>query len=154
MDGAVGAGRELVEDARRATIERGRRTAAQDALVSGLIGLATALWLHPMLPLVAAGVVVAVLALVLDVWQTRRRGVRAHRVLDERAVGRSFATYLVVWLPIFLVTAFKDAIAGDPLLGALVGLGVAVTGFVYLRLDDRYQTRRLLTQDHGPWDRV
>jgi len=81
---------------------------------------------------------------------TRRRG----RIFDERSVGASAKRYAVFYVPFAISSLVRPPDEWWPWYSIGVGLLIAGLGFAYLRLDERYQTRRLAQGDYGRHDLV
>ena len=103
-------------------------------------------------PAIATGMgfllAVTVAFAVLDRIFVRRRG----KILDERAVGAHAARFFPMYFVVFAAGVFNPGPEWQPWYSIGVGIVVAVAGFAYLRLDDRYQTRRLAAGDYERYD--
>lgn len=138
---------EALRSARADVVKTSGRPAWADAAAALCFGLAV--WaVSP--PTVTGAVIAFALFLVgiaVILRFTRRRG----RLTDDRAVGLTMAAYA----PFGLVVGLAGMLARDATdrrLTALVALAVALAGFAYLRIIERYQARRLAAGDHGPYD--
>jgi protein-S-isoprenylcysteine O-methyltransferase Ste14 len=103
-------------------------------------------------PAIAAGMgllcAVSVVYAVLD----RRIACRRGKILDERALGAHAARFFPMYFIVFAAAMFHPGDDWQPWYSIGVGTIVALSGFVYLRLEDRYQARRLTAGDYDRYD--
>ena len=140
--------------ARGAIIGITGRPAWKDALLSVPTGVACGVAAGRSTMELAAAAVILTLTMaamiVVEVRSVRRRG----RILDERALGAHAARYAVFYLPLSILGLVRAPDDWWPWYAIAVGVLVAGLGFAYLRLDERYQARRLATGDYGRHDIV
>lgn len=138
---------EDLDRSRANAVRASARPAWVDAVMAVLLGVACAIALTRQPLLIAGALVLLAVTWVLSWRFTRRKG----RLTDDRAVTTHFARYLLLMLPVFVVPV---VIAPDAPIWVLVAAGavVAVGVFAYLRLDERYQVKRLASGDYGPYD--
>lgn len=112
-----------------------------------LLGVACAIALTRQPLLMAGALALLVVTLVLFWRFTRRKG----RLTDDRAVTTHYARYFLLMLPVFVVPV---VVTPDAPIWVMVGAGAVVAAgvFAYLRLDERYQVKRLASGDYGPYD--
>lgn len=140
--------------ARAAIVDVTARPAWMDALPATAIGIACGLAARrsPVELVAAVGVltVTVVVAVVSGRRWVRRRG----RILDERSLGAHVAYYAAFYLPLSILTIVRAPDDWWPWYSVAVGVLVACLGFAYLRLEERYQVRRLARGDYGRHDLV
>lgn len=124
------------------------RSAWVDAVAALMIGAAAASALTSHAIAIAAAIGLFVASLVLLHRFTPKRG----RLTDERAVKAQFLVFPACFLVIFLVSQLAAEPGTSWWWLVLAGIAMTGAGFTYLRLDERYQTRRLASGDYGPYD--
>lgn len=139
----------LVDEARSRTARATTAPLWADATCAVMVGVAWVLvimW-RPLTLMIAALLLAG--ALVLAQRTTRRRG----RVLDGRAVRAHMGHYAVFLAP---VVVGGNLLRQTTSLALLVAFGVVVSGFVlaYLRIESRYEAKRLAAGGYEPWDLV
>jgi len=138
---------EDLDRSRAEAIRASARPAWVYAVMAVLLGVACAIALTRQTLLVEGALVLLAMALVLFWRFTRRKG----RLTDDRAVTTHYARYFLLMLPVFVVPM---VIAPNAPIWVLVTAGAVVAAgvFAYLRLDERYQVKRLASGDYGPYD--
>ena len=141
-----------VAASRRAAVAASRRPVRLDASFAAATGIALgvaaiggwpAIGVGRALLLAAGGVFAAI---------EHRRGRRRGRILDERALGAQVLRFFPLYFIWFVTGSFRPGDAWRPWYSIGVGIVVALTAFAFLRLDDRYQTRRLAAGDYDRYD--
>ena len=142
-----------IERARSAAVTVAQRPAAVDLCLACPVGLTAGLAVLRTSPALIAAIVV------LIVWSagywvaqrhwTRRRG----RILDERTLGHAIR-YVPFYMALFLIGQIPAPRDWQPWFSIVAGLAVTVLAFAYLRLDERYQAKRLAAGDFGRHDLV
>ncbi|MDO5500292.1 MAG: hypothetical protein Q4F67_11515 [Propionibacteriaceae bacterium] len=138
---------DAVARARRSAALAGARPAWVDAIAALMMGAAATLALTRDVFAILAAVGLLIASVILTHRFTRRRG----RLTDERAVNAQFLLAPVAFLAVFIVGQLIEPGTSWWWL-VVAGLAIAAAGYAYLRLDERYQTRRLAARDYGPYD--
>lgn len=108
----------------------------------------------PKLPSVPIALGCLTLIAIVYALASRRWVRRKGRIVDERSVGKNMLMFLMAYAPIVLSGMFRPD-EGWPLPVSIgVAVFIAIGGFAYLRLDERYQARRLAAGDYDPYDLV
>lgn len=142
---------EAAASARRAVAAATRRPMWLDAALAVASGVGLAIAGIGGWPAIAAGLTLVVVAGTLFTVIERRSGRHRGRVMDERALGAHAARFF----PMYGVIAAANLLRPDgwqPWYSIAVAVVVTVAAFVYLRLDGRYQARRLAAGDYGRYD--
>lgn len=143
-----------IEHARSAAVTVARRPAAVDLFLACPVGLAAGFAVMRTAPAFVAAIVVLIVGSagfwVAQRHWTRRRG----RILDERAIGAHAIRYVPFYTVLFLVSQIPAPRDWQPWFSIIGGLAVTVLAFAYLRLDERYQVKRLAAGDFGRHDLV
>jgi hypothetical protein len=149
--------RALLSDAVKASgavVEATQRPAWIDAVMASVVGIACGLAVrHSPGELIAAAVILTLMVsavIVVEMRSVRRRG----RILDERSLGAHALYYAAFYLPLTILSALRAPDDWWPWYSIGVGLIIACLGFAYLRLGERYQSRRLAKGDYGRHDLV
>jgi phosphatidylglycerophosphate synthase len=142
-----------IAEARRATAEATRRPAWVDAIyaaVSGIgVGIATSGQL--ILKVIGLAIILGGYAVITAV---DKRGRRRHgRVLDSRSVRSQVLRFVIPFAALFMLISVPDT-GWQPWYAIGAGLVITVAGFVYLRLDERYQVRRLAAGDYDRYNLI
>ncbi len=138
---------------RRAAVTVTRRPVWLDSVFAAGFGIALGVAVSGGWTRIALGMAILVavsgLFAVLDrPFGGRRRG----KILDERAVGAHAVRFLPMYTIVFVASQFRPGDDWQPWYSIGVGLVVALAGFVYVRLDGRYQARRLAAGDYDRYD--
>ena len=142
-----------VERARNAAVTVARRPAEVDLCLACTLGLVVGLAVLRTAPAVIAAVVVLIIGSV-GYWVaerhwTRRRG----RILDERTLGHAIR-YVPFYAALFLIGQIPVPGDWQPWFSIVGGLAATVLAFAYIRLDERYQVKRLAAGDFNRHDLV
>jgi hypothetical protein len=142
-----------IERARSAAVTVARRPAAVDLCVACTLGLTVGLAVLRTAPAVIAAVVVLIVGSagywVAERHWTRRRG----RILDERTLSHAIR-YLPFYAALLLIGQIPAPGDWQPWFSIVGGLAATVLAFGYLRLDERYQVKRLGAGDFSRHDLV
>ncbi len=137
---------------RRAAVETTRRPAWLDAAFASATGISLAVAAIGGWPAIGAGLALLLVVcggfVVLDRRWERRRG----RILDERALGAHALKFFPMYFIVFTAGLIRPGDDWQPWYSIGVGVVAALAGFAWLRLDDRYQTRRLAAGDYDRYD--
>lgn len=137
-----------VDAARRAAAAASATPMRTTVLLCLILGLGAGL-MAMLEPLgVVAGIAMLGAGFVLDARTKRRRG----QITDGRAVAARLGWYAATLLVPMFVGQWVIRALNWPLRGVVFGAVMAVGGFVYLRLDERYQLRRFAEGDVKPGD--
>ena len=142
-----------VAGSRRAAVTVTRRPVWLDSVFAAGFGIALGVavsggWTRIALGMAILVAVSGLFAVLVRRFGGRRRG----KILDERAVGAHAAKFFPMYLIVFVAGQLRPGDDWQPWYSISVGLVVALAGFVYLRLDGRYQARRLAAGDHDRYD--
>ena len=142
-----------IERARSAAVTVARRPAAVDLCLACTLGLVVGLAVLRTAPAVIAAIVVLIIGSagywVAERHWTRRRG----RILDERALGHAIR-YVPFYAALFLIGQIPVPGDWQPWFSIVGGLAATVLAFGYIRLDERYQIKRLAAGDFSRHDLV
>lgn len=145
---------EQIAEARRAAVEVTRQPAWFHAIFAATTGIGVGLATVHQPPFQIAGVAIIViggaLLAVVEHHVKRRRG----RILDERSVRSQPLRFFIPWLVVFGLTLVRPDTGWQPWYAIAAGVLVALAGFVYLRWDEDYQTRRLAAGDYDRYDLI
>lgn len=134
---------------RRTAAATGRRPVWLDAVFCvGVGGVVTAGLLGHRLIAAALLVVVVLGFQLLGVRTVRRRG----KVEDMRATAARGWRFLAIYAVLFVLMQIPPPQGWQPWWALGVGAVAGVLGFVWVRWEDRYQTRRLAAGDHERYD--
>lgn len=137
---------------RSAAVLMTRRPAWLDCMLAAGTGAALGIIAIGGWAAIAGGVMVLLVVGAVHLVLARRLVRHRGRILDERAIGAQAATFLPMYLIVFAAGLFRPDGDWQPWYSIGVGLVVALAGYVYLRVSDRYQTRRLAAGDYGRYD--
>lgn len=137
-----------IDAARRAAATAAARPLWVDAVSSALIGVGVGFGVTLTWWGVVVGLAFAAAAIVLGALTTRRRG----RVTDGAAVGSGMGRYALLLLPAMLILQFLASGLDLPWRSLVGGATFGLASLLYLRLEERYQVRRLARGDLGPGD--
>lgn len=145
---------EQIAEVRRAAVEATRRPAWFHAVFAAItgVGVGVGTLRQPFLQLVGFAIIVigGLLMAVMEHRKGRRRG----RILDEQSIRSQPLRFFVPWLVVFGLILIRPDAGWQPWYAVGAGILVAAAGFVYLRWDERYQTRRLAAGDYDPYDLI
>ncbi|MGC4153269.1 MAG: hypothetical protein QM628_09335 [Propionicimonas sp.] len=145
---------EQIAEAHRAAAEATRRPAWFHAIFAATtgIGVGVATLHQPSLQIAGVTIIVVggALLAVVEHHLKRRRG----RILDERSVRSQPLRFFIPWLVVFGLTLIRPEAGWQPWYAIAAGILVALAGFVYLRWDENYQTRRLAAGDYDRYDLI
>ena len=140
--------------ARSAAVTVARRPAAVDLCLACTLGLVVGLAVLRTAPAVIAAIVVLIVGSagywVAERHWTRRRG----RILDERAIGAHTLGYVPFYAALFLIGQIPVPGDWQPWFSIVGGLAATVLAFAHIRLDERYQIKRLAAGDFNRHDLV
>jgi len=143
-----------IERARSAAMTVARRPAAVDLCLACTVGLVVGLAVLRTAPAAIAAIVVLIVGSagywVAERHWTRHRG----RILDERAIGAHAIRYVPFYAALFLIGQIPAPGDWQPWFSIVGGLAVTVLTFAYIRLDERYQIKRLAAGDFSRHDLV
>lgn len=137
---------------RSAAVNATRRPAWLDGVLAAGTGAALGIIKIGGWGAIAGGIVVLLVVGVVHVVLDRRLVRHRGRILDERSIGAQAATFLPMYFVVFATTLFQPDGDWQPWYSIGVGLVVALAGYVYLRVIDRYQARRLAAGDYHRHD--
>ena len=140
--------------ARAAIVDVTARPAWMDALLATAMGIAGGLAARRSPAELIDAAVVLTVTLVVAVVIGRRWIRRRGTILDERSLGAHAAYYAAFYLPLSIVAIVPAPDNWWPWYSVAVGVLIACLGFAYLRLEERYQVRRLARGDYGRHDLV
>ncbi len=145
---------EQITRARRAAAEATRRPVWIDAIYAVVSGIGLGIETSGQLMLKVIGLVVTLggLAVITAVDKRRRR--RHGRILDERSMRQQPLRFIIIWAVLFGLISIRPDAGWQPWYAIGAGLAITVAGFVYLRLDERYQIRRLAAGDYDRYDLI
>ncbi len=137
---------------RSAAVNMTRRPAWLDGVLAAGTGMALGIIAIGGWAAIAGGIVVLLVVGVVHVVLERRLVRHRGRILDGRAIGAQAATFLPMYVVVFATSLFRPDDDWQPWYSIGIGLIVALAGFAYLRVSDRYQARRLAAGDYGRYD--
>ena len=142
-----------IERARSAAVTVARRPAAVDLCLACTVGLVVGLAVLRTAPAVIAAIVVLIVGSagywVAQRHWTRRRG----RILDERTLSHAIL-HVPFYAALFLIGQIPAPGDWQPWFSIVGGLAATMLAFGYIRLDERYQIKRLAAGDFGRHDLV
>ncbi len=142
-----------VERARSAAVTVARRPAALDLSLACTLGLVVGLAVLRTAPAAIAAVVVLIIGST-GYWVAQRRWTRRRgRILDERTLGHAIR-YVPFYAALFLIGQIPVPGDWQPWFSIVGGLSAMVLAFAYIRLDERYQIKRLAAGDFSRHDLV
>lgn len=137
---------------RQAAVEVARRPVWLDVSYAVAAGIALGVATTGGWPAIAAGMGLLCAVIVVYAVMGRRLERRRGQILDERAIGARAAKFFPMYFIVFAAAMFHPGEDWQPWYSIGVGTIVALAGVVYLRLEDRYQARRLTAGDYDRYD--